>query len=976
MNAESLITINGRPLAFTPGETILEVARRNGIFIPTLCHLAGATPTGACRICVVEVAGARSLMASCTVPAAAKMVVHTQTPRVLDARRTILELLLAAGNHNCSARAEEADRWTDLQERTEAYDGSPELCEVYGACKLQALAYRYQVRTGRLAGRLTAYPLEEASALILRDFSRCILCGRCVQACNEVQVNRAISHGFRGAQAKIIAMGDASLDRSECVFCGECVQACPVGALVEKRSRYRARPWDVSRLRSTCGYCGVGCRLELQVKNGRIVKIDGLAGEAPNDGRLCLRGRFGFDYLNSPERLAAPQVRRDGKLAETTWDDALDLVAGRIREVQAAHGADAVAGVCSAGLTSESLYAFQRLVRGAVGTNNLTAPFASPPATHSLARLERLPAILLIGSDLTREHPVAGTFVRRAVLAGGSLIVIDSRDTAIAGDATVRLRVREGTEAVLLQGLIRRLLETGGRAAAMDRAELAEMHAAVEAFPIDRVAEATGADPEAIGRAVEILDREHPAAVVYGPRVGAWAPEIFRLQRLLGNLAGGAGGVYPLGDLANSQGAELLGLHPAYLPGYVPVSDAEARAALARAWGVPLSDKPGMIFPEILASAASKGETRVRLLLCAGENLAVAQRVLEGSPRAVESAEFLVQFDTLGGEMLAHADVVLPLAAWGEEEGTFVSAERRVSLARRALDPPGEARPAAWVFTELARRLGADWPHEEPRATWETQIARQVPQVAGITYARLAGEGLQWPVPTSAHEGSAQLEPGEIPPAIKPQWQPFNDHHRRHLERCQGLLEAAAEGRAAREAAVGARDPEAIRREMEAFLRAEEALDKRAVLDEILERYRPRRGGLIPVLQLFQEKLGFLPVPVQNYIALGLGLPAADVYGVVSFYAFFTMTPRGRHTIRVCLGTACYVKEAGKIIENIAEHLGVKVGETTPDRLFTLTGVRCVGACGLAPVVVVGEDTHGMIDPAKAAAVIEAYRSK
>ncbi len=973
MNAENYITINGRQLSFTRGETILDVAKRHNIFIPTLCHLPGTTATGACRVCVVEVEGARALMASCTVPAAHKMVVRTQTPKVLEARRTVLELLLAAGNHNCSIRAESPGTWTALQMRAEQYDGSAELCEVYGACKLQALSYRYQVRTGRLAGRPPAYPLENASPLILRDFSRCILCGRCVQACNEVQVNNAISHGFRGAKAKILAMGDASLDRSECVFCGECVQACPVGALVERRSRYRVRPWEATHVATTCGYCSVGCQLDLQVKDGRIMKVNGVEGADPNRGRLCVKGRFGFDYLNAAERLTRPLVRREGRLAEATWDEALDLVAARITEVKAKDGPAAVAGVCSAALTSESLYAFQKLLRGAVGTNNLTAPFASLPMTNSLAQLETAPVILLVGSDVTEENPVAGAFIKRAVLGGAKLVVVDARETRISQHAILCLRARAGSEAVLIQGLIRLLLETGTRAAGMDRSKLAALHESVEEFPAERVSAATGVAAEALERATQILGAGEPAMLVYGPKVAAWVPEFIRLQELLGNLDRDHGGVNGLGDLATSAGAALLGAHPRYLPGYAPVEDTGARETLARAWGRAPAERPGLIFPEILAAAAgTSGGGRIRVLLSAGENLAVAQRAIEGAARAIESVDFLVHCDTLKSEMLDHADVVLPLAAWGEEDGTYVSCERRVSLARRAVAPPEGARPAVWVFTEIARRLGAAWPQIDARALWDAEILAHVPQLSGITSARLESGGLQWPLTGADQGGSPRLD-GQRPPFIKPEWAPINYHHRHLLEHCDGLLASLA---GARQPAAVASDPEQIRREMDAFLQAEGATAKKPKLDEILARYRPRRGGLIPVLQLFQEQLGHLPVLVQNYIALGLGLSAAEVFGVVSFYAFFTMTPRGRHTIRVCLGTACYVKESGKICENIAEHLKVKVGETTEDRLFTLTGVRCVGACGLAPVVVVDEITHGMVDPAKAAELIESYRSK
>jgi NADP-reducing hydrogenase subunit HndD len=368
---EHKLSINGHTVPFTPGQTILEAAQAVDIWIPTLCYLKGATPTGACRVCLVEIEGARTLQPACSTPAAAGMIVQTESPKVVEARRLVLELLIASGNHNCAVNNEGQGEWTDFQLAVQENDGSAELCPVWGDCKLQDLAFRYQVKGGRFTPEPGAYPTEMANPLIVRDFSRCILCGRCVQACNEVQVNRAISHGYRGTQSKIVAAGDRTLAESECVFCGECIQACPVGALVEKKARYQWRPWKETTVRTTCPYCGVGCQQLLHVQDGRIVKVTGVEGAEPNQGRLCVKGRFGYDFIYSEERLKTPLIREGGEFREASWDEALDLVASRFKEIINKSGPDAVAGVSCARSINEDSYQMQKLFRAVFKTNNI-----------------------------------------------------------------------------------------------------------------------------------------------------------------------------------------------------------------------------------------------------------------------------------------------------------------------------------------------------------------------------------------------------------------------------------------------------------------------------------------------------------------------------------------------------------------------------------------------------------------------------
>ncbi len=371
--AENIIVIDGQEYSFEPGETILQVAEKNGIFIPTLCYLAkGNSPTGACRICLVEVEGARSLMASCTTPAVSNMVVRTETPAVVNARRMNLELLLSSGQHNCLAQDQDAQAWTDFQLKALSDSEHEKVCPAYGVCRLQDLAIRYKVRTTHFEPSKTPFPIENVNPFIVRDFSRCIKCGRCVQACNEVQVNNAISYGYRGSSSKIVAAGDRSLNESDCVFCGECVQACPVGALVPlKDFESGILPAETTRTRTTCPYCGVGCQVYLHVKDNAVVKVTGVEDMPPNYGSLCVKGRFGFDFINHPERLTKPLIRENGQLREASWDEALLKVVEKLSKIKNDSGPDTIGVLSSARITNEENYLAQKFTRAVIGTNNI-----------------------------------------------------------------------------------------------------------------------------------------------------------------------------------------------------------------------------------------------------------------------------------------------------------------------------------------------------------------------------------------------------------------------------------------------------------------------------------------------------------------------------------------------------------------------------------------------------------------------------
>lgn len=364
------IIINNNELTFNPGETILEVAVRNHIDIPTLCHLKNTLPTGNCKVCVVQIEGENDLVESCATKAKQGMVISTETPRVVAARKENISRLLASGNHNCAIRNFDSSDWTSFQLGVLADDGKDDLCPVWGDCELQDLAYRYQVQTLGMPLNVCEYEMERANPFIIRDFSRCILCGRCVKACREVQVNNAIEFGAKGD--KIVAKDDLALKDSDCVFCGECLQACPVGALIPDRAYRDNRFKETDKVRTTCSFCGVGCQMDLYVQDNKIVKIDGADVDLPpNNAGLCVKGRFGYDFVASEERLTAPLIKKDGKHVEASWDEALDLVAKKLTEIRDTHGSDTLGVLTSARVTNEDNYIANKFARAVLKTNNI-----------------------------------------------------------------------------------------------------------------------------------------------------------------------------------------------------------------------------------------------------------------------------------------------------------------------------------------------------------------------------------------------------------------------------------------------------------------------------------------------------------------------------------------------------------------------------------------------------------------------------
>ncbi len=372
MGNKNIITINDIDFTFNPGDTILEAARQNNIDIPGLCHLKRTNPTGRCNICVVEIKDVSDLVNSCMTEAKDGMKVYTESQKVVEARKNTIKSMLYSGNHNCAIRDFDADDWTKFQLKVMEDDKTNDLCPAWGNCELQNLAYKYQVTIKNQPMPECKYETERVNPFIIRDFSRCILCGRCVKACREIQVNNAIDFGYQNEDLKIIAGEDVALKDSDCVFCGECVQACPVGALVTEKTITRQRFTPVKKTRTTCSYCGVGCQMDIFTQDNKIIEITGADNDpAPNHASLCVKGRFGFDFVSSSERLTTPLLRKDGELKEATWDEAIEAVASNLSAIKDEYGPDSIGVLTSARITNEENYIAQKFTRAVLKTNNI-----------------------------------------------------------------------------------------------------------------------------------------------------------------------------------------------------------------------------------------------------------------------------------------------------------------------------------------------------------------------------------------------------------------------------------------------------------------------------------------------------------------------------------------------------------------------------------------------------------------------------
>jgi formate dehydrogenase major subunit len=761
------LEVDGRPVEVPQGTTLLQAMHTLGVTVPTLCYSDRLPVAGACRVCMVEVEGQRLLQPACARAAEDGMKVHTGTAKAALSRRMVLELLMADHPNPC-ARAH-----------------LPEGCEV------EAQARAAGIGSSRFPRTAEPRVPDRSNAAITFNDAACIRCYRCVRACDDVQVNEVIGVEGRGFGARIVFDHGLPMGESTCVTCGECVQACPTGALVERTVDALEAPVDLRKVRTVCPYCGVGCTLEAQAHGNTIVRVHGAADGPANLGRLCVKGRFGWDYTHSPERLTKPLIRREevprGPLAgrarnevfrEATWDEALALVAARLRALREAHGASALAGFSSAKCTNEENYLFQKFIRAALGSPHvdhctrlchassvyaLQTAIGTGSMTNGIPDIADADCMLITGSNTTENHPVLATFMKQNAKRGAKLIVVDPRRIPIARLATLHLQPTPGTDVALYNGMLRviikdRLYKEAWVAANTEGFE--GLVSAVEPYTPAFVERVTGVPAAKMLEAARMYAQAGRSAIYWGMGISQHTTGsdnsfcLINLALLTGNIGIPGVGLNPLRGQNNVQGASDMGAIPMYYPGYQPADDPQVRARWGGLWGVADAPGRGLTVTEIL-KAAHRGE--VKALYVMGENPVLSDPDMNKVDACVRSLAFLAVQDIFLTETAEYADVVLPAATGMEKDGTYVNTDRRVQFGHQVVRPPGDARQDWEILNDLCQRLGAPWHYHGIEAIYD-EMRQLVPEYAGISHERSDREGTQWPAPTTQHPGTPIIE--------------------------------------------------------------------------------------------------------------------------------------------------------------------------------------------------------------------------
>ncbi len=741
------LTIDGIPVTVPKGTLLIEAARRVGVMIPHFCYHPKLKPDANCRMCLVEIEKMPKLQTACSTPVAEGMSVRTATTVVSEAHKSVLEFILANHPLDCP------------------------VCDQGGRCDLQDFSHEYTPTTSRFIEVKRIFQKEYFSPLIETQMNRCVQCLRCVRYCDEVMDVKALAPAGRGTMTEIKHFGPHSL---ECEFCGGCVQICPVGAITSRLSMYEYRPWMLKRTDTVCTYCGDGCQVTIQTKDNELIEVMSAHGAGRNNGDLCARGFFGYHATSHPGRLTRPLLRHDGRLVETTWEDALEYVAATAIRLKLKHGPEAFAGLIASRCTNEDLYVFQKFMRLAIGTNRVdsSARYGHLNGVQAMRRVQgthrwtvtfddivAADALLLVGTNITETNPVTGLRVKEAVKKRqATLVTVEVLEPAIdtisniANLAQHHFAVHPAQFGPVVAGLIKAVIEDGQVDQTLARQAPAYVSAitqTVQRLSWTELETATGSTQTAMRDAARVLARAGRLVVLTGPGVlrnpGGYHTTVNLLDLLL--LTGHHGrpgcGLAPLAEENNDQGAVETGAVAEFLPGPVNLTDRTARERLANLWKEELPKGPGATLMEMIADARAG---KLKALFVVGENPVGSLPVVTGTKEALGQLELLVCQELFLTETAALAHVVLPACSYAEKDGTFTNSEGHVQAVRQAIQPIGESRPDWEVLSALSGLMGYPLEYGDAR-----EILKEI---RGL----IPGYGLLGPAPTSPKADQAAVE--------------------------------------------------------------------------------------------------------------------------------------------------------------------------------------------------------------------------
>jgi formate dehydrogenase major subunit len=765
-----LFTLNGQNVEAPAGKSIFNIAKELGIAIPHLCHQEGLAPDGNCRACVVEIDGERTLAPSCCRSATSGMKVQTNSERAVKSQKMVLEMLLAD-------LPEQGHKWLD--DRAEA---------PHGELSQWAEHHGVQVRPALAALKREALPADLSHPAMAVNLDACIQCNRCERACRDLQVNDVIGLAFRGAHTQVVFDLADPMGGSSCVGCGECVQACPTGALMPKS---HMGPQKVDReVDSVCPFCGVGCLVTYQVKDEKIVSVKGREGPA-NEGRLCVKGRFGMDYIHSLDRITKPLIRKTGVakdvsllnghtdwrevFREATWEEALDLATQPLNALRQQHGPKSLAGFGSAKGSNEEAYLFQKLVRTGFGSNNvdhctrlchassvaaLLEGVGSGAVSNPVRDVEHSDLIIVIGSNPTANHPVAATWMKNAAQRGTRIVLVDPRITDIGRHTWRNLQFKADTDVALLNAMLHVIVTENlcDETFLRERADnVAALKAHVQGYTPEAMSVVCGIPADTIREVARAYAGAKAAMILWGMGVSQHvhgtdnARCLIALASITGQIGRPGTGLHPLRGQNNVQGASDAGLIPMMYPNYQRVSDKSAHDWFEKFWDTKLDDQPGYTVVEIMhkALAPDSDPHKVRGMYIMGENPAMSDPDLNHARHALASLQHLVVQDIFLTETAWLADVVLPASAWPEKTGTASNTDRTVQMGRQAVLPPGDAKPDLWIIQQIAERLGLNWHYagdqEGVAEVYEEMRQAMAPVIGGIDWARLNAGSVTYP---------------------------------------------------------------------------------------------------------------------------------------------------------------------------------------------------------------------------------------